>query len=141
MKPVKQRAEEMGIAGIVLLMLAAVIFTVFVIYIKAPQEVGVPVPSEPRVIPASGVDGFKVDEDVCHKFNVGISVAPDVGFVYTLTRNVGGVVESVIINSDTDGGIINKDFNRHFFNTVDGQAPEPAYVTDSGWKCVKEKAK
>lgn len=138
---IKRHMKYWGPVGISIFALIMVLAAVALIYLRVPQHIGVPSPTGDTVINASGVDGYKVDEDVCHAYDVSISPAPDVGFVYTMKRETNGVTESVILTSDDKGEIINKEFNRHFFNTISGQAPEPAYVTDSGWKCVKEKAK
>lgn len=93
------------------------------------------------VVNASGEQGYKVDENVCKAYKVGEpELIPDVGLSYTLKRMTNGISESVIINADFNGNIVNPEFNRHFYNTQTGQQPELAYVTPDGWKCIQERA-
>lgn len=129
-----------SIVAIIAFALVAVLL--LIAYRAVEQPLG-PVPINvggDTIVARSGVAGFEIDKVVCDNFKVERKLAPDVGWTYELSRNLNGVQELVQINTDFEGKVINKDFNRHFTNTALGQAPEPAYVTDEGLKCIKEKA-
>ena len=94
-----------------------------------------------KTVPASGVGGFQVAEfcaDTATKVR-GPIAAPDAsGNTYELLRVRSSITETVIIVMGPDG---NTRVATHYFDTVGGQASEPATVSEAARDCINRKAR
>lgn len=122
-----------------LLALAVAAFAVFLVYVKAPAQVGIPLPGDVYTVPASGLEGFNVDA-FCDdpETRVAVFLAPDAsGTTYQLSRVRDNVPEAVVVVKSIDG---ETRMAKHYYTAEAGQQSEDAVVTEGAWTCILKKS-
>ena len=130
---VRMAAEHYGW----LLALVAVAVALLTVYSKAPAEIGLPLPVNERIVPASGVEGFPVAifcEDPLTR--VYFSLSPHAGTTNELERIKDGVTETVTILFAEDGRVMP---GTHYYDTTVGQRSEPAIANKAAVDCIEKK--
>ena len=110
-----------------------------ILYLGAPQQVGLPAPSEDvKVVPASGIDGFPVEQFCVDPLTkVRELPAPDAsGTAYQLVRVRDQRTETVVVVMDTEGGMR---LGTHYYDTAVGQDSEPAVLNGDARACIDKK--
>lgn len=135
MKGYGQFAREAGpwmVAGVAL---AVALFAVGLVYAKLPDAVGLPLPTENKIIAATGSGLYDV-EPFCNDplTEVFASPSPDNEITYELLRVRDGKQEAVIWNGHTPGAT-------HWWFDGGEQNSEPALVNGDAEKCIRDKAK
>ena len=139
MKGFPTYAREWGPLGVSLFALAVALVAILLVTVGLPAA-GVdttPTASDAPIVPASGVPGYSTAHTLafCRDTDtkVAASPAPEVGVVYSLTRDKSGVVESVIITANDQG------IGTHYYETAVGQQSETAAVDGAVRKCIEDK--
>ena len=119
-------------------LLAALDLTFWQVTGKAPLAKSVGIAEEVKIVPAVGIQGYKVAEFCADPLTkVSFFLAPDSsGSTYQLLRVKNGMTESVVVVRNARGETI---VATHYQDTPTGQRSEPGVITDEGWKCIESK--